>query len=68
MNLIATWLFNRSFSRFSDSPDSPAKHQGLPMTSPDHQSASVPTTVAAAIARFVRSQRVSRVYTLPGSH
>lgn len=38
------------------------------MTSNPTQSGSEETSVAAAIARFVASQRVSRVYTLPGSH
>lgn len=38
------------------------------MTSNHAQSGSGETTVAAAIARFVASQSVSRVYTLPGSH
>ena len=38
------------------------------MTPNPTQSRSDETTVAAAIARFVASQRVSRAYTLPGSH
>lgn len=38
------------------------------MTSSDTQSRPGESTVAAAIARFVAGQRVSRVYTLPGSH
>ena len=38
------------------------------MTSDTSQSEPGKSTVAATIARFVAGQRVSRVYTLPGSH
>lgn len=38
------------------------------MTSDNSRSGTRESTVAAAIARFVSAQGVSRVYTLPGSH